>query len=128
MFSGLMAIAAQRAGHALGQVAPLVYGLSSSPGTGTAIRDVQPVGSATNVTGSITDSGGTTVYPADQLVAPPAGTTVYYSALYHGEISTHWYVLAFGTDTSLTTTVGWDNVTGVGTPNGANFVSELAGP
>jgi subtilase family serine protease len=128
MFSGLMAIAAQKAGHALGQVAPLLYNLPSSSGTSSAIYDVQPVGSSTNVTGSISDSAGTTAYSADQLVAPLDGTQVYYSALYHGQVSTHWYVLAFGADTSLATTVGWDDVTGVGTPNGANFVNALSGP
>jgi hypothetical protein len=47
------------------------------------------------------------------------------SALYNGT-STKWYVLTFGTDTSLTTGPGWDNVTGLGTPNGANFVSAVA--
>jgi len=30
-------------------------------------------------------------------------------------------VLTFGTDTSLKTTPGWDNVTGLGTPNGKAF-------
>jgi len=34
--------------------------------------------------------------------------------------------LTFGTDTSLTTGPGWDNLTGVGTPDGWNFVNALA--
>ena len=29
--------------------------------------------------------------------------------------------ITFGTDSSLATSPGWDNVTGVGTPNGAAF-------
>jgi subtilase family serine protease len=126
MFSAIMAIAAQKAGHPLGQAAPLLYGLTSSNGTGTPIYDVQPVGSATNVTGSITDSGGTTSYSADQLAAPLYGTTTYYSAYFNSPYEGFCLVLTFGTDTSLMTAVGWDNVTGVGTPNGANFVNALS--
>lgn len=121
MFSGLMAIAAQKNGHAgLGQVAPLVYSLSSP-----AVSDVLPVGSANNVYGSITDSTGTTNYSADQLAAPLDGTLTYYSAFYNSPFSTRWFVLTFGTDTTLTTSAGWDNVTGVGTPNGTDFVNAL---
>jgi hypothetical protein len=41
--------------------------------------------------------------------------------------STQWDVLTFGTDSSLTTGPGWDNVTGLGTPNGANFVTAVVG-
>jgi hypothetical protein len=52
-------------------------------------------------------------------------TTEYVSALFNGT-STRWYVLTFGTDSSLTTGPGWDNVTGLGTPNGANFVTAVA--
>jgi hypothetical protein len=126
MFSAMMAIAAQKAGHPLGQAAPLIFGLASSNGTGTPIYDVQPVGSATNVSGSITDSGGTTTYSADQLAAPLYGTTTYYSAFFNTPFEGFWVVLTFGTDTSLTTNSGWDNVTGVGTPNGANFVNALS--
>jgi PAS domain S-box-containing protein len=40
-------------------------------------------------------------------------------------LSTRWYVLTFGTDSSLTTGPGWDNVTGLGTPNGATFVGNF---
>jgi subtilase family serine protease len=36
-------------------------------------------------------------------------------------------VLSFGTDTSLTVTRGWDNVTGFGTPNGMAFIEAAAG-
>ena len=63
---------------------------------------------------------------ADSLAAPLENTTSYYSALYNSPFSTRWFVITFGTDSSLTVTPGWDNVTGVGTPNGANFVNALA--
>jgi subtilase family serine protease len=120
MFSGLMAIAAQKAGHGLGQAAQLVYGLPAG-----AVNDIVPVGSATNATGMVSGNVNAS-YSADDLAAPLDGTTTYYSALYNSPFSTRWFVLTFGTDTSLTTNPGWDNVTGVGTPNGLNFVNAIA--
>jgi hypothetical protein len=45
--------------------------------------------------------------------------------LYNSPIDTAWYVLTFGTDSSLVTP-GWDNVTGLGKPNGTAFVLALA--
>jgi subtilase family serine protease len=117
MFSAVMAIAAQKAGHGLGQAAPLVYNLPAG-----AVSDVPAQSSANNVTGVI---NGNPV-SADSLAAPLGNTTDYVSALYNSPFSTRWFVLTFGTDTSLTTGPGWDNVTGVGTPNGWNFVNALA--
>src|SRR6267143_1312485 len=117
VFSGVMAIAAQKAGHGLGQAAPLVYNLPAG-----AVTDVVAVGSAGNVTGVINGSP----ISADALAAPLGNTTTYYSALYNSPFSTRWFVITFGTDTSLTTGPGWDNVTGVGTPNGANFINAIA--
>jgi subtilase family serine protease len=121
MFSGVMAIAAQKKRSPLGQAAPLVYTLPAG-----AVYDVLAVSSPDNVTGSITDSGGTTLYSANNLAAPLENTTSFFSALYNSPFSTRWFVLTFGTDTSLTTGPGWDNVTGVGTPNGVNFVNAIA--
>jgi subtilase family serine protease len=117
VFSGVMAIAAQKAGHGLGQAAPLVYNLPAG-----AVTDVVAVGSPGNVTGVINGNPAS----ADSLAAPLGNTTTYYSALYNSPFSTRWFVITFGTDTSLTTGPGWDNVTGVGTPNGANFISAIA--
>ena len=34
--------------------------------------------------------------------------------------------IAFGLDSSLTVTKGWDNVTGYGTPNGLTFLDAVA--
>jgi subtilase family serine protease len=116
MFSGLMAIAAQKAGHPLGQAAQLVYNLSEG-----AVTDIVPVGSPTNVTGVI---DGNPV-SADELAAPLGSTTTYYSALYNSPASRRWDVVTFGTDSSLTTGPGWDNITGVGTPDGAAFVNAI---
>src|SRR5262249_10367326 len=120
IFSGVMAIAAQKAGHGLGQAAPLLYRLSSN-----AVRDVGvPAQSATNVSGSVTTAAGTTVYSAADL-AMPESAGGFLSALYQGG-STRWYVLGFNTDTSLAAGPGWDNVTGVGAPNGLAFITEIA--
>ena len=117
MFSGVMAIAAQKAGHGLGQAAALVYDLPAG-----AVLDIVPVGSATNPTGVIDGNP----FSADDLAQPLENTTTYYSALYNSPFSTRWFVITFGTDSSLTVAPGWDNVTGVGVPNGANFINAIA--
>jgi len=122
MFSGVMAIAAQKNGGAgLGQAAALVYNLPAE-----AVNDIAPFASPNNVTGTITTPSGTTNLTADQLAKPLQNTTQYFSALYNSPFSTRWFVITFGTDSSLVTAPGWDNVTGVGTPNGQSFVDALA--
>jgi subtilase family serine protease len=121
MFSGLAAIASQAAGHGLGQVAALVYGLPSS-----AFTDVTQKDSVTNVTGQL--SGAATTGYGPGSLAQPANGASYFSALYNSPFSTNWFVIAFGTDTSLAAGSGWDDVTGLGTPDGANFVNAIAGP
>jgi subtilase family serine protease len=120
LFSAVMAIASQKAGHGLGQAAALVYNLPAG-----AITDVVPVTAPTNATGTITTASGTVSLTTQQLVGP-TGSTVYYAPLFNSPGSKRWDVLTFGTDSSLTTAVGWDNVTGVGTPNGAAFVNAIA--
>jgi subtilase family serine protease len=117
MFSGVMAIAAQKAGQGLGQAAPLVYNLPP-----IALYDVVDFTSPNNVTGSINSNP----VSADSLAAPLGTTAGYYSALYNSPFSTRWFVLTFGTDTSLAAGPGWDDVTGVGTPNGLEFVNAIA--
>jgi subtilase family serine protease len=127
-FSGMWAIANQLAGQIhgkgtmLGQAAPIIAKLSGS----TAITDVVPYSSPTNVAGFIFDSNGTTFYTADQLAAPLENTTEYLSDLYNSPFSGSWYALTFGTDSSLVVTPGWDNVTGFGTPNGLDFINAAA--
>jgi len=124
MFSAMWAITNQSAiAHGLpplGQAAPLLYGLPAG-----AITDVPAVASATNVTGTITAPPSPPVfYSAAALVQPQPPTTNFVSAMYHGT-STRWYDLSFGTDSSLSTGAGWDNVTGLGTPNGITFVNDV---
>jgi hypothetical protein len=84
---------------------------------------VLPVGSPNNVAGSVTDPFyGTSLFSADYLAAPLGGTTTFYSALWdYPLVQDTTYLLTFGTDTGLQMAPGWDNVTGLGTPNGQAF-------
>jgi subtilase family serine protease len=117
LFSGVMALAAQKAGHGLGQAAPLLYGLPAG-----AVRDIKGPNPANNVTGTVNG----TAYSADELAGPlDAPGTTYFSAFYN-TASTRFYVLTFNTDSSLAATDGWDNVTGVGAPNGQAFLDAIA--
>jgi subtilase family serine protease len=127
-FSAIWAIANQRAGQIhgkgtmLGQAAPIIAKLAGS----TAITDIVPYSSPTNVAGFVFDSNGTTFYSPDQLAGPLENTTEYLSELYNGASSGSWYALTFGTDSSLVISPGWDNVTGFGTPNGLDFINAAA--
>ncbi len=118
MFSGLWAIANQEAGFPLGQAAPYLYSMPHG-----AITDVLPVSSNSNVVGAIQLSSTDTVpYAAADLAAPLGNTTSFYSALWdYPLIQDTTYIVTFGTDSYLTTNPGWDNVTGLGTPNGKAF-------
>jgi subtilase family serine protease len=121
MFSALWAIANQaNGGVPLGQAAPLLYGLPAD-----AISDVTDVSSEHNVAGQIVHPPAPPIIEsASDLAQPLENTTSFVSALYNGA-STRWYALTFGTDSSLTTGPGWDNVTGLGTPNGLVFVNDV---
>ncbi len=117
MFSALWAIANQEAGTPLGQAARYVYSMPSS-----TITDIVPVGSSTNVTGTITDASGLTHYSASDLAQPLDGTTVFYDALWNVPLNQGLvYLVTFGTDTHLKTAPGWDDVTGVGVPKPKAF-------
>ncbi len=121
--TAILAIATQYAGHALGQAAPLIAGLSSS-----AVTDILPLSSPTNLVGIVVDSNGATYYSAPSFFAPFLYTT-------QGFISADYPLLsgpqgvagafAFGMDSSLTVTKGWDNVTGFGVPNGMSFIKAV---
>jgi subtilase family serine protease len=121
MFSALWAIANQAAGVPLGQAAPYVYKLS-----GNAITDVTDITSSFNVAGIIFDPPNPPLFETpDDLAAPLNGTKNYISALFQSSSSTRWDVFTFGTDSSLKTGPGWDNVTGVGTPNAVPFIKQV---
>jgi subtilase family serine protease len=138
MFSGLWAIANQEAGVALGQAAQYVYTLPAG-----AVTDVVPVGSTTNITASIQESTGTNNYNASEVLGG-ATPGKFISAIWNypfDESTT--LVISFGTDcttlpstdfdgnscnttAALHTAKGWDNVTGVGTPNAQAFADAFA--
>jgi subtilase family serine protease len=118
MFSALWAIANQEAGALLGQASQYVYSMPDY-----AVTDVLPIGSPTDVTATYKESATVTdTYSAAQLAAPLENTTKFYSGLWAYPLTQDTtYVVTFGTDSGLTTTKGWDDVTGVGTPNGQAF-------
>jgi len=122
MFSALWAIANQAAGGGpIGQAAPILYQLG-----GDAIVDVKAVSSPFNVTGVILNPPNKPVFESAAYLAQPLGnTTRFLSTLFQSAASTRWDVFTFGTDSSLTTGNGWDNVTGLGTPNGGEFVQAV---
>jgi hypothetical protein len=117
----LWAIANQEAlaggGTELGQAAPYLYSLPAG-----TISDIVPVASKTNVTGSIQDSNGTTKYSAARLANATPTEHLFVSAIWDvfpdAETAA---VISFGTDPGLNTAPGWDNMTGVGTPNAQAF-------
>jgi subtilase family serine protease len=118
MFSGLWAIANQEAGAPLGQAARHLYSMPAG-----TITDVLPPSTSTNVTANIQEGPGlVTHYTAIQIAGPLENTSKFYSALWNIPLEQDTaYVLSFGTDSGLTVTSGWDDVTGLGTPNGKAF-------
>ena len=146
MFSALWAIANQEAlaggGAPLGQAAPWLY--SMPEGT---IYDIVPVTSKHNVVGSIKESDGTNKYDANGIMSgmSTGGSSAknFVSALwdYQAEQFTS-LAISFDSDcadipefdgtpcndpTALHTKKGWDNVTGVGTPNAQAFADFFFG-
>jgi subtilase family serine protease len=125
LFTSIWAIADQYNGKPLGFAAPAVAKLK--PGQ---ITDVVPTSSlvATDPAGTVYDSSGATFYSADGLFYPGElySQTVFPSAVWPFD-SSDALVLSFGTDSSLTVTPGWDNVTGYGEPNGLPFIQGVTG-
>jgi subtilase family serine protease len=118
MFSGVWALAEQKAGIGnLGNAAQYVY--YSAQNFAGSINDVQPVGSGHNAHGTIFYNGIPANYSQWDLAFPYQNSPVFYESI----LNAYPLTLTFGTDSSLTTGPGWDNVTGVGTPNGANFIN-----
>jgi subtilase family serine protease len=121
MFSALWGIATQRAGHPLGQAAAYLYTLPPY-----AIMDVEAAPmSAENVHGELTDSSGKQIQTTWDLALPLQGQPTFVSTLYNSPSSTRWFVLTFGTDSTLPAGPGWDPATGLGTPNAWNFIQSF---
>ena len=126
IFTAIWAIADQYNGKPLGFAAPAVAKLKDGDITdvvGTTDLNVS------NPAGTIYDTNGATFYSALDLFdgsAPGQTQTEYVSALWP-ERYNDLYSIAFGLDTSLTVTPGWDNVTGFGEPNGLPFIQGVTG-
>jgi subtilase family serine protease len=124
MFSAFWAIANQAAGGGpIGQAAPILYELQDD-----AIIDVnvKPADTLLNVSGFILNPPNPPTFESPTALAQPLeNTTRFVSALFQSSTSTRWDVFTFGTDSSLTTGPGWDNVTGLGTPNGEKFIEAV---
>jgi subtilase family serine protease len=122
IFSAFWALANQSAGHALGQAAPHLAKATSSE-----LTDIVPHTSPTNPSGIIFDSQfGSTYYSPSDLFsdALSLGTaTEFVSGIW--PVTGAHYLQAFGLDSSLTVTKGWDNVTGFGAPNGLAFIQGI---
>ena len=124
IFTAIWAIADQYNGAPLGHAGAAVPKLKTGQ-----ITDVLPTSSlnTTDPTGTIVDSGGATFYSATGLFAGLLYTqTQFPSAIWNFD-SEDAAVLSFGTDSSLTVTPGWDNVTGYGEPNGLPFIQGVTG-
>jgi len=124
MFSALWAIANQEAGTPLGQAAPYLYSMPSS-----TITDVAPYVPGHNVTAVIQESSTVTnsYTPSETLevVEPLFGK--FYSAIWDsvdGQKAT--LDVSFGQEYHQKVTPGWDDVTGLGTPNAQAFADWFA--
>jgi subtilase family serine protease len=136
MFSALWAIANQAAGVPLGQAAQYLYSMPAG-----ALTDVVPVAGAPNIAATVQDASGTKHYTAAQVLGSQAPRTFVsaFATLYSAYGGAQNEVISFGTDcsvlpvseqsgtpctsaTALHTAPGWDDVTGLGTPNAAAFV------
>jgi subtilase family serine protease len=124
MFSALWAIANQEAGTALGQAAPYLYSMPAD-----TITDVAPYSSTHNVTAAIEESSTVTnsYNAAKTLGVEKSLFGDFYSAIENAPLSQGAaYVISFGEDYYLKTAVGWDDVTGLGTPNAQAFADYFA--
>lgn len=126
MFSALWAIANEEAGTALGQAAPYLYSMPS-----TTITDIVPYGSAHDVTEVIAASSSqSSSYDAKATMGVSWSSTFapFYSAIWDGYTGNENYAFAFsfGGDSDLKSKVGWDEVTGLGTPDAQAFADWFA--
>jgi subtilase family serine protease len=120
MFSALWTIGAQAAGGGnIGQAAQTIYELHDH-----AIDDIRQISSRDNVTGVLVTPNGTINLTAADISGPLFDTRRFISSLAQGGGGA-LFNLTFGTDSSLTVDNGWDNVTGLGTPNAPEFIRRL---
>jgi len=124
LFTSIWAIADQYNGTPLGHAAPHIARLK--PGQ---ITDVLPTSSLvkSDAAGTVYNSGGAKFYSADGLFSGLLYSQTRFPSAVWPFDSEDAAVISFGTDTSLTVTHGWDNVTGFGEPNGLPFIQGVTG-
>jgi subtilase family serine protease len=126
MFSALWAIANQEAGTPLGQAAPYLYSMPS-----TIITDVVPYTPGHNVTATIVESSSVTnnYDPSETLAVIEPLFGQFFSAIWDdpGAENTASTV-SFGENYHMKVGVGWDEVTGLGTPNDAQAFADWFAP
>lgn len=122
IFTAFWAIANQKAGHALGQAAPLVAALPYG-----GIQDVLPTTDSTahDVAGVIVDQNGSTTYSATQVFAGLLEGNKKFTSAIWPEDPFDVLAFGFGLDSSLTVRKGWDDATGYGTPYGLTFINAV---
>jgi subtilase family serine protease len=123
IFSAIWALADQVNGSPLGFASPAVARLKKGE-----ITDVLPTSplSADNPTGSVKDSAGTTNYTTPEIFTGLLYSQKQFPAAIWPFDAADAAIITFGTDSSLTVTPGWDNVTGYGEPNGLPFILAVA--
>ena len=124
VFTSIWAIADQYNGAPLGFAAPHIAKLK--PGQ---ITDVLPTSSLvkSDAAGTVYSSRSSRFYSADGLFSGLLYSQSKFPSAVWPSDSEDATVLSFGTDTSLTVTPGWDNVTGFGEPNGLPFIQGVTG-
>jgi len=125
IFTAIWAIADQYNGKPLGQASPLIAKLKSGE-----ILDVAPPPSPVtlyNASGTIHDDSGTKFFSAADLYIGLLYTTTDFVSTIWNISGSAAYGVSFGTDSSLTVTTGWDDVTGFGEPNGLPFIQAVTG-
>ncbi|MGB7602999.1 MAG: hypothetical protein WBM24_22040, partial [Candidatus Sulfotelmatobacter sp.] len=124
MFSALWSIANQEAGTPLGQAAPYLYSMPS-----TTLTDVVPYLPGHDVTAVIHDSSTVThsYNPSETLAAFQPLFGNFYSAIWDDPAAENTALaVSFGQNYYLKVGVGWDDVTGVGTPKAKAFADWFA--
>jgi subtilase family serine protease len=125
IFTAIWAIADQYNGSPLGHAGEAVPKLKA--GQITDVLPTTPINN-TDATATIIDSSGATFYSATGLFSGLLySQTQFVSAILNYTPEDLGIVISFGTDSSLTVTPGWDNVTGYGEPNGLPFIQGVTG-
>jgi len=141
IFTATWAIADQYNGQPLGLAGPILATLKSGEildvvPPPSSITKYNPIGLLSNGTTETSLTSSQIYTEAEDLNNFPNDLTLYsqtrflstvWPGAYGFPASTFDVAVSFGTDSSLTVTSGWDNVTGWGEPNGLPFIQAVTG-